>query len=518
MDRFNADFDLIIDTDGAIFGARMTFVLGDIAAPVSHPSTVSSGLVVDIEIGNIGGGTATYVLASVWLDGVEILPQPGLGVNITTASYVSDVPVSITLDESGLLTVVVDGFTLIANYAAGFTPSGSETIGISGTGAFINIDDVNLHTNPASITNVTTATPYPALASAIGAATPGDVIELGAGNVCEWDTVVNKSLTIRGQGMDETTIDCNRLGRGFSLQSGTVSIEDLTITNGFKNTGAGVDLPSGCIASISRVRFLNNESTLYGGAVRRAGSAQPSLPMLVDRCEFINNIGTVAGGALSIGPAQGINLITGCHFDGNSSNDGVATYILSESGEGITTDFVNCTFVNHVPTVNVRLIRSVNAINETTMTNCLFADNAANSIAGTNGGSVALSHCLFQPDMAIGGTVDLGGNITATPTFVDAVGGNYQLDAGSAGIDAGNADAYIALDGMLLDLAGQIRFANDPGTPDTGAGLATYLDMGAFEFQGTTPSTPCAGDVNGDNIVDLADLNLLLFNFGNDCN
>ena len=40
------------------------------------------------------------------------------------------------------------------------------------------------------------------------------------------------------------------------------------------------------------------------------------------------------------------------------------------------------------------------------------------------------------------------------------------------------------------------------------SGMAT-VDMGAFEHQ-----TTCAGDLNGDRVVDFADLNVLLSNYG----
>jgi hypothetical protein len=46
---------------------------------------------------------------------------------------------------------------------------------------------------------------------------------------------------------------------------------------------------------------------------------------------------------------------------------------------------------------------------------------------------------------------------------------------------------------LPLDLAGLPRFADDSGTPDTGEGLSPMVDLGAYEFQGTSPTrTPTA--------------------------
>ena len=54
------------------------------------------------------------------------------------------------------------------------------------------------------------------------------------------------------------------------------------------------------------------------------------------------------------------------------------------------------------------------------------------------------------------------------------------------------------------------RFSDDPDTLDSGAGAAPLVDMGALEFQ------PCgtAGDLDGDGVIDLTDLGILLIDFG----
>jgi hypothetical protein len=44
-------------------------------------------------------------------------------------------------------------------------------------------------------------------------------------------------------------------------------------------------------------------------------------------------------------------------------------------------------------------------------------------------------------------------------------------------------------------------------------GPAPVIDMGAHEFQGTSP-VACSGDANGDNLVNGADLSILLGQFG----
>lgn len=67
--------------------------------------------------------------------------------------------------------------------------------------------------------------------------------------------------------------------------------------------------------------------------------------------------------------------------------------------------------------------------------------------------------------------------------------GNYHLQAGSPAIDSANADAVSE---PAIDLDGYSRI-DDPATINTGLGLRTYDDRGAYEFQpisGSPSNTP----------------------------
>ena len=101
---------------------------------------------------------------------------------------------------------------------------------------------------------------------------------------------------------------------------------------------------------------------------------------------------------------------------------------------------------------------------------------------------------------------------TADDTYAD-----LHLLPGSACIDAGsNADVpadTADLDGdgntaepLPFDLAGAGRFADDPYTADTGAGVAPIVDIGAYEYH--------SGDTNGDGHVDVVDLLGVVYSFG----
>ena len=100
------------------------------------------------------------------------------------------------------------------------------------------------------------------------------------------------------------------------------------------------------------------------------------------------------------------------------------------------------------------------------------------------------------------------GNIDLEPTYQP---GSFRLASGSPGIDAGSTDNLIAdvldMDGdgdtsepLPLDIDGLRRRADDPATPDTGAGTSPLPDMGAYELGAT-----CRPDLDGDGSLTIFD-------------
>jgi hypothetical protein len=108
------------------------------------------------------------------------------------------------------------------------------------------------------------------------------------------------------------------------------------------------------------------------------------------------------------------------------------------------------------------------------------------------------------------GGVGIPGVIGADPRFVAAEIGDLQLRAGSPGIDAASNADYLAYSTEPFDVSGQPRFRDDTGTPDTGLGLAPIVDIGAYEFQGTT----CYADCDASGALNVLDFNCFLNSFG----
>ena len=87
--------------------------------------------------------------------------------------------------------------------------------------------------------------------------------------------------------------------------------------------------------------------------------------------------------------------------------------------------------------------------------------------------------------------------------------GDYGLLPESPAIDSGSNPLAV---GLVVDLAGGPRFWDMPGVPDSGVGPAPVVDRGCLELVVTVP--PCAGDLDGNNTVNGADLAALLGNWG----
>lgn len=336
--------------------------------------------------------------------------------------------------------------------------------------------------------NVTQNAKFPTIQAAVDAANPGDVIELGACTFNEWGfTLAGRNLTIRGQGRDQTIIDGGYGGRVFSLENDDSSFEDLTIQRGLAtsaNGGGAVQVSHSCEPVFRRVDFRECDGGGQANATVDCAGSFSSLTF--DSCRFLDNVG-----GWNSSTAAGFSdwVFVNCLFAGNS-------------GGGYTTRFYD----------SAQLV------------NCTFVNNSDGTAVGQSSATVTVQNCVFDGANPNGSVVSLvttstslypgatGANIDGVPTFVDPNNGDYSLAAGSLGIDAANYDAYVAAGGGSEDLAGNPRTHDDLGIADTGVGTLTYLDIGAFEFQGDTP-TLCLGDLNSDNRVDITDLSILLANF-----
>ena len=132
---------------------------------------------------------------------------------------------------------------------------------------------------------------------------------------------------------------------------------------------------------------------------------------------------------------------------------------------------------------------------KSTIDNCVFWDNSPDPFYEP----ISVSYSLVQ------GGYPGPGNIQGDPLFVDPIGGDYRLSAGSPAIDAGDNTAMPA--GIVTDLDGNPRFVDDPNSPNLGLpgnGFVEIMDMGAYEFQAEVCYADC-DQSTGIGVLDIAD-------------
>lgn len=253
-------------------------------------------------------------------------------------------------------------------------------------------------------------------------------------------------------------------------------------------------------------------------------------------CVFEENRANGLGGAgiTCLGVTYTLSL-SGCTFTGNEGAGGAAVYTGGASD--VHARAMNCVFEG-----NSGLSGPVwfdDFTSTLRMVNCTMTENSASltSIAGSTvrflGLDAEVSNCVMWGNSSPAGSItDLGqtvamfsnveggfsgvGNIDADPLFRDASAGDYRLRRASACVDAGS-NALVLSDEFDLntngnaseptpwDWSGRGRFVDDPASAPNGV---FPVDMGALERQ------VCPGDATDDLVVNFADLNVVLSQFG----
>jgi hypothetical protein len=248
---------------------------------------------------------------------------------------------------------------------------------------------------------------------------------------------------------------------------------------------------------VSRCRFVAN-SSLNGGAVRLWES-----DATIEGCTFERNRATQGGGGATVSNPGSATFVN-CRFTDNLANNGAGLNVLY----GATTTATNCTFRGNAAT-NAGGGVHTNFSASASLTNCILWGNTSAPSSGpqlgiSNSSGMPTSATVSRCDMAggpaavfdPGNTLNWGsGNIDADPFWVNPTAGDLSLRPFSPCIDAGDNTAVPA--GILTDFLGNPRFRDDTGTVNAGipggAGGAAIVDMGAFEFQGTTCYANCDG-------------------------
>ncbi|MGA2499316.1 MAG: right-handed parallel beta-helix repeat-containing protein, partial [Tepidisphaeraceae bacterium] len=320
-----------------------------------------------------------------------------------------------------------------------------------------------------------------------------------ARDVATYRSVLSGDIGVIG----DTSDNSNSVVTALQTDS-TAVLDGCTITAGRSNGyGAGL-LISVASPTISNC-ILTGNSGSYGGAMANSQFASPTV---VD-CTFTGNTASTGAGMYNV-QYSSPNVID-CTFTGNTGSYGAGMDNESSSSPTLT----NCLFVGNKTSGSVGGGAISNVIaSAPSIVNCTFVANAGTSSGGIydSASSPTIVNCIFRDTLPAGGTefAQVGGgavtvtysdvqggwqgtgNINADPLFIrspsagaDGTWGTADDDYGdlhvrpwSPVVDAGN-NAPIA--GIATDVGGSARLQDVPTTPDTGAGTAPIVDIGAYE-------------------------------------
>jgi predicted outer membrane repeat protein len=295
-------------------------------------------------------------------------------------------------------------------------------------------------------------------------------------------------------------------GGGVYCSNASPTIANNTITdNSASSAGGGICCSCACPTIANNTIMGNAASSLGGGGIY----CDSSSPLISSNAITGNSASYGGGGIYCVGDASPM-IVSNTIAGNNASSSGGGMYCgswhltvanntivgnrASSSGGGIYCDGRSLTIANNTIMGN-RASSSGAGIycdfwSSTTIANTIVAYNAS----GIYRYSDPLTTVLLVHSCAYGNTAYNFSGLT-DPTGTD---GNISADLDSDGDTT---------EPLPLDLAGKVRFAEDPAAPDTGSGTPPIVDMGAYEY--VRP-----GDVNGDGYVDVADLLFLVRSWG----
>ncbi|MGP1273339.1 MAG: GC-type dockerin domain-anchored protein [Phycisphaerales bacterium] len=228
-----------------------------------------------------------------------------------------------------------------------------------------------------------------------------------------------------------------------------------------------------------RCTLVNNERrhrSTSSGIIRLAGG--PGTVVQISDSMFVGNRHPVT---LSVFPE--LATIRGCTFASNTDDINDATPAVTQQPSMALT-------LSAVSSVATNLIIDATTELPVNVTNSVIPGFAEPSRRIIN-----LDPLFIRPPSDGG---DGWGDDPTTPDIDESLNddfGDLRLRPGSPAIDRADASS---IEPGALDLDGNPRAADDAGIPNA-AGFT--LDLGAYEFQGTS----CLADVNGDGVLDPAD-------------
>lgn len=368
----------------------------------------------------------------------------------------------------------------------------------------------DIYVNVASTSPTETGSiqyPYKTLQSAVSATQSGyeNILHISPGTYKLSSTLtLNKNIKFKGTNKDNTLINCNQI-RGFKINSGIITFQDVTIYNARNTQGGAILIETNskltinnCImrnnvatnnggvlfssgsnneVQITNTKFNSNTASKLGGAIQTGGDGSK---FIIRNSYFTNNIVTHNiytdnygfGGAIYSG-AHSIVVIDKCNFSSNKALYGNAIANANEAKLNVT----NTNITNNIADSNINLTQKTKggAISVGSgivyINNVYFSNNKAD-IAGAitinSGQKIDIYNCIFNQNRGYtqAGAIYNFGTLTIKNTkFIKNDGGRR----GGAILDGGNKEIFIENSNFVGNFVSTNLINNTSKTPQGGA-------------------------------------------------
>jgi hypothetical protein len=358
------------------------------------------------------------------------------------------------------------------------------------------------------------------LRDALAAANDGDTINFDAAvtgtiGLNFGSLLVTHSITISGPGANILAVASNRQYRVFFIASGkTVTISDLTISNGFDFIGFGGGIYNDhATLTVSNCTISGNGATYLGGGIYNDGGSGGSATLTINNSILSGNSADRGGGGgiFNEGGSGGSATLTvnNSTFSGNRTNSLGGGIVNRGSGRSATLTINNSTFSGNSAVVGGGIY---NAGATLKVSNSTLSGNSAMVGGGISNANATLT--IGDTILKAGGLGD-GANIFNDAGTVTSLGYNLSSDNGG-GVLTGPGDqintepllgplqdnggptfTHALLPGSPAIDTGDPNFAPPPFFDQRGPGFDRVvngrIDKGSYEIQESTPTpTPTA--------------------------